>query len=86
MCRQCFCALARWYFSSVTRCELENFEDCRAMHARTRSIDDGDEDGKAKALGLPGVALTVANKILVAVKALWVRSSPWLMLVRHLVR
>ena len=40
------------------------------MHARTRSIDDGDEDGKAKALGLPGVALTVANKILVAVKAL----------------
>ena len=56
------------------------------MHARTRSIDDGVEDGKAKALGLPGVALTVANKILVAVKALWVRSSPWLMLVRHLVR
>lgn len=57
-----------------------------AMHARTRSIDDGDEDGKAKALGLPGVALAVAHKILTAVKGLWIRSSPWLMLVRHRVR
>ena len=58
----------------------------KAMHARTRSIDAGDEDGKAKALGLPGVALTVAHKILTAVKGLWIRSSPWLMLVRHRVR
>ena len=56
------------------------------MHARTRSIDAGDEDGKAKALGLPGVALTVAHKNLTAVKGLWIRSSPWLMLVRHRVR
>ena len=43
-------------------------------------------DGKAKALGLPGVALAVAHKILTAVKGLWIRSSPWLMLVRHRVR
>ena len=41
---------------------------------------------KAKALGLPGVALAVAHKILTAVKGLWIRSSPWLMLVRHRVR
>ena len=81
--------IARWPVSIARRDSLwtrgrrKTLKTAEAMHARTRSIDDGDEDGKAKALGLPGVALTVANKILVAVKALWVRSSPWLMLVRH---
>ena len=49
------CRSDEWsvWFSHATIPTRKTKGPQKAMHARTRSIDAGDEDGKAKALGLP---------------------------------